>query len=321
MNDINVRITITEDKEKSYQLYKCFDLHPAIISLSIENLIIKKTYDVDILTNKNIELSDIAYLNHSSEGMIITLESIFSERGKILEKPVLNSPQHSKYNDPNIFDIMKYNDNKNRSFNVSHHLRGGFIVSKKNNKSLSFLLNTNPKKIKIFKNIMKDNNFKVRNKINIIDEFLNFKKNNLKFKNVYRREYEELLRKSEVDVYKLNSVSEKRRLNLISQNLKLKKNSSLYKINLNKIAKIDTENLYVKSVILTSFVKLLILSTIILTIRIMPKFIRNLFEYIKQKNRSNKYLNKNKPLIRTLLMLPNLSLMNIIINKFNRINK
>jgi hypothetical protein len=320
-NDINVRITITEDKEKSYQLYKCFDLHPAIISLSIENLIIKKTYDVDILTNKNIELSDIAYLNHSSEGMIITLESIFSERGKILEKPVLNSPQHSKYNDPNIFDIMKYNDNKNRSFNVSHHLRGGFIVSKKNNKSLSFLLNTNPKKIKIFKNIMKDNNFKVRNKINIIDEFLNFKKNNLKFKNVYRREYEELLRKSEVDVYKLNSVSEKRRLNLISQNLKLKKNSSLYKINLNKIAKIDTENLYVKSVILTSFVKLLILSTIILTIRIMPKFIRNLFEYIKQKNRSNKYLNKNKPLIRTLLMLPNLSLMNIIINKFNRINK
>ena len=320
-NDINAPAHITEDKEKNYQLYKCFDLHPAIISLSIKDLKVKKVYDVDILTNKNIELSDIAYLNHSSEGMIITLESIFSKRGTIIEKPVLISPQYTEYNVQNILDIMRYSDDKTLSYNINHHLRGGFIVSRINNKSFSFLLSTNPKKIKMLKNIMKDNNFKVKNKINIIDEFLNFKKNNLKFKNVYKQKYEELLRKSEVEVYRLNSGSEKRRLNLINKNLKLKRNSALYKVNLNKIAQIETENLYVKSVILTSFTKLLILSTIIIMIRIMPKFIRDLFEYIKQKNRSNKYLNKNKPLIRTLLMLPNFNLMSILINKFNRINK
>jgi hypothetical protein len=315
-NDINSRIKITEDKEKNYQLYKCFDLHPAIISLSIEDLKIQETYDVDILANKNIELSDIGYLNHSSEGMIITLESIFSERGKILEKLILNSPQHSKYNTLNIIDIMKYNDSKNRSFNVSHHLRGGFIVSKKNNKSLSFLLNTNPKKIKMFKNIMKDNNFKVRNKINIIDEFLNFKRNNLKFKNIYAPVYEELLRKSTVEVYDLSYLSQRKRLNLINHNLKLKKNSALYKINLNKIAQIENEHMYVNKLIQISFTKLLILSTIILMIKVMPRFIKNILDIIKQKNRSNKFINKNMTLIRFILMLQPDTLIRVLYRRF-----
>jgi hypothetical protein len=320
-NDINARIKITEDKEKNYHLYECFDLHPAIISLSIEGLKIIKTYDVDILANENIELSDLGYLNHSSEGMIITLESIFSERGKIVEKPLLNSPQHAEYNALNILDIMKYSDDTNLYFSVSHHLRGGFIVSKRNNKRFLFLLNTNPKKIKMLEKIMINNNFKVRNKMNIIDEFLNFKKNNSKFENIYRLEYEELLRKSEVNVYKLNNRSEKLRLNLINQNLRLSKNSSLYKINLSMIAQIENENLYVKSVMQTSFTKLLILSISILTFRIMPEFSKKFFLNLKQKNRSNKYLNKNIPLIRSLLMLPNLSLISIIINRVNRVNR
>ena len=316
MNSINARIHITEDKEKNYHLYECFDLHPAIISLSIKDLKIKKTYDVDILANKNIELSDIDYLNHSSEGMIITLESIFSERGKILEKPVLNSPQHSKYNDPNIFDIMKYNDNKNRSFNVSHHLRGGFIVSKKNNKSFSFLLSTNPKKIKMLKNIMKDNNFKVINKINIIDQFLNFKRNNLKFKNIYAPMYEELLRKSTVEVYDLSYLSQKKRLNLINQNLKLKKNSTLYKINLNKIARIDNQHIYLNKISQINITKLLILSTIVLMIKVMPRFIKNILDNIKQKNRSNKFINKNIIIIRFILMLHTNTLIRVLFRRF-----
>ena len=320
-NDINARIKITEDKEKNYHLYECFDLHPAIISLSIKDLKIKKTYDVDILANKNIELSDIDYLNHSSEGMIITLESIFSERGKLNEKPILNSLQHTEYNTQNILDIMKYSDDTNLSFNVSHHLRGGFIVSKKNNKSFSFLLNTNPEKIKMLEKIMKNNNFKVRNKMNIIDEFFNFKKNNLKFENIYRPKYEELLRKSEVKVYELNYRLEQQRKILINQNLRLPKNSELYKINLTKIAQIEAENLYIKTVTHISFTKLLIISTIILTYRIMPNFIKKFFLNIKQKNRSNEYLNKNILTIRILLMLSNLSLIKIIVNKINIINR
>ena len=50
----------------------------------------------------------------------------------------------------------------------------------------------------------------------------------------------------------------------------------------------------------------------------MPKIIKNLFLYIKQKNRSNKYLNKNIPLIRSLLMLPNSGLIKVVINRINK---
>jgi hypothetical protein len=253
--------------------------------------------------------------------MIITLESIFSERGKLNEKPILNSLQHTEYNTQNILDIMKYSDDTNLSFNVSHHLRGGFIVSKKNNKSFSFLLNTNPEKIKMLEKIMKNNNFKVRNKMNIIDDFFNFKKNNLKFENIYRPKYEELLRRSEVKIYKLNYRAEEERKNLIKQNLRLPKNSQLYKLNLIKIAQIEAEHRYIKTVTQISFIKLLIISTIILTLRIMPKFIKKFFLYIKQKNRSNEYLNKNMLTIRNLLMLPNLSLIKIIVNRINIINR
>ena len=315
-NDVYSRIKITEDKEKSYQLYKCFDLHPAIISLSIKGLEIKKTYDVDILNNKNIELSDIGYLNHSSEGMIITLESIFCERGKIFANPILNSPQHAEYYTQNILDIMKYSDDKNPSYSINHHLRGGFIVSKKNNKSFSFLLSTNPKKIKMLKNIMKDNNFKVINKINIIDQFLNFKRNNLKFKNIYAPMYEELLRKSTVEVYDLSYLSQKKRLNLINQNLKLKKNSALYKINLNKIARIENEHIYLNKISQISITKLLILSTIVLMIKVMPRFIKNILDNVKQKNRSNKYINKNMTLIRFILMLQPATLIRLLYRRF-----
>ena len=319
LNDrINNWVQITEDKEKSYQFYQCFDLHPAIISFSIKNLKIENTFDADILNNKNINLSNIGYLNHSSEGIIITLESIFSDRGMISEDKNLNDFSHNEYNDSNIFDIIKYSDNKKLSFNISHHLKGGFIVSKKNNKNFSSLLNTNPKKIKMLEKIMKNNSFKVINKINIIDEFLNFKKNNLKFKNIYGPTYENVLREIERQSLNLNRFTENQILHLINQNLKLKKEDGLYQINLRRIALIKAEQQFYSPLLATNAMKLTILSIIILTLRFMPKIIKNLFLYIKQKNRSNKYLNKNIPLIRSLLMLPNSGLIKVVISRINK---
>ena len=42
----------------------------------------------------------------------------------------------------------------------------------------------------MLENIMKNNNFKVNNKENVIDQFLNFKKNNFKIKNIYFKKFD-----------------------------------------------------------------------------------------------------------------------------------
>ena len=84
-NSKKSRISIIENKEENYQIYKCLDLHPAIISFSIKNLKVINTIDEDILNNNEILLKDIGYLNFSNEGIIITLESFDSNRAQVLK--------------------------------------------------------------------------------------------------------------------------------------------------------------------------------------------------------------------------------------------
>ena len=79
---LNSRIKIFDNRKEDYQLYRCFDLHISIISLAIKNLKIKNSYDVDLLENKDLDQQHIGYFEKSNEGIIITLESINSDRTK-----------------------------------------------------------------------------------------------------------------------------------------------------------------------------------------------------------------------------------------------
>ena len=188
--DINSRVEILEDKQKTYQIYKCLDLHPSIISFSIQNLKITNTFDEDVLVNDHVSLSDIGYLNNPNEGIIITLESFDTERAVISQN--INF-KDLKTISSNIYDLIKYCDIKNSYLNINNSLRGNFFLSTKNIKKKLPFLGISSEKIKMLKNIMKNNNFKINNKENVIDQFLNFKKNNFNIKNIYLKKYENRL--------------------------------------------------------------------------------------------------------------------------------
>ena len=280
---IKNNIKIIENKKKQYQLYKCFDLHVAIISLSIKNLKITKSLDEDLLNNQNVFFKDLSYLNHSSEGIIITLESIYSTRsvnsiGKQILLSAMKTEEHK-------YDIIKYCDNNFTPLRIFNHNNSTFIVSRYNKKKLVI---KNESKIikKYFKIILKEKNINIENKKDIFDQFIEFKKINLAIKCKF-------IKKIKQDV---NWNFEK----LLDNLLHYKNDKLLYQF---------------FAVKYTNFIKLSIISLIILFFRIAPKFIKNIIITMKQKNESNLMIDENLSLFKFLLILPNKTIFKLLILK------
>ena len=269
-NSRNSRINIVENKEKNYQIYKCLDLHPAIISFSIKELKVTNTIDEDLLKNNNVFLKDIDYLNYSSEGIIITLESYNSDRAK-----VLGNPFFKKLNsfDENSYDVIKYCDKNNLAYHVNNHLKGNFIVSEKKHKKL---ITFDLKKENLLKNILLSNFHKVNKKESITEQFIKFKDSNL------------LIKSDLLD--NLNKEINER----VKLDLEIEKKYKHQQIENSYVDILHNENIF----------KLTIISFLIVLYNSLPKVLKSPLIMLKQKNRSNKFINKNFRLIKFLMMLP-----------------
>ena len=302
-NDVNSRLNITENKEKGYQIYKCLDLHPAIISLSIKDLQIKNTFDEDILNNKNISLSDIDYLNNSNQGIIITLETFNSNRGKISKNYNL---KELKNINSDVYDVIKYCNKKNTLYNINHHLKGNYIVSEKRPKKYLNLIFPQSEKLKHLKTILRYNNVKINNKNEIVEQFLEFKKNNFEIKN----EFTKILQNEMSARVKLDLEIETNRQIKLAESI-LQKNSYRERENSYR----ERENSYIRVISGENIIKLSIISIFIIIFRSLPAFLRAPFTMFKQKNRSNKFINKNLRLMKFLIILPRKTVIKILLKR------
>ncbi len=297
-NSKKSRISIIENKEENYQIYKCLDLHPAIISFSIKNLKVINTIDEDILNNNEILLKDIGYLNFSNEGIIITLESFDSNRAQVLKNHFFKKLKDFNTVD---FDIIKYCDKKNLAYHINHHIKGNFIVSEKKTKKLEKLLNIDPKKEKMLKKILINNFYKVNMNRSIVEQFIKFKKNNLEIKN-------EL-------IDKLNkAVNERVELELEVEK-KFQAQQSLIEFQRGEKFKIHKFNSFINFIKDENIIKLTIISFLIVIYSTLPNFFKTPIIMLKQKNRSNKFINKNSRLLRFLLILPRKTIVKILIKR------
>jgi hypothetical protein len=328
-NSISSRLSITENKERNYQIYKCFDLHPAIISLSIKDLKITNTIDEDVLNNKNISLSDIDYLNHSGQGIIITLETFNSARGELLKN---YNFKELKNIDSDIYDVLKYCNKKNSLFSVNHHLKGNFIVSEKKPKKFLNLIFAQSKKVKHLKNILRYNNVKINNKKKIIEQFLEFKKNNFEIKNQFTK----ILQNKINARVKLDLEIEKNRQIKLAESILLNERQRVQSKLLYKRQRVQSkllykrqrvqskllykrqreqENSYVAVISDENIIKLSIISICIIIFRSLPAFLKKPFIMLKQKNRSNKFINKNLRLMKFLILLPKKTVIKILLRR------
>ncbi len=114
------KVRIISDKKKNYNIYQCSDLHVAILKLNQKNLKIKNSYDEDLLINSNINLDEVAYINKSSQGIIISLEHKFSERNQ----PTFTLPTFEKRN--SIYSMLM--DKKNNEINLKNYISGLFVI-------------------------------------------------------------------------------------------------------------------------------------------------------------------------------------------------
>jgi hypothetical protein len=328
-NNVNSRLSITVNKERSYQIYKCLDLHPAIISLSIKDLQIKNTFDEDILNNKNISLSDIDYLNHSNQGIIITLETFNSNRGKISKNYNL---KELKNINSDVYDVIKYCDKKNFLYNINHHLKGNYIVSEKRPKNYLDLIFFQSEKIKHLKTILRYNNVKINNKNEIVEQFLEFKKNNFEIKNEFTKilqnemsarvkldleietnrqiKIAESILQNQIQIEKKRDMENSYRERENSYRARQRERENSY-----RVRQRERENSYIRVISDENIIKLSIISIFIVIFRSLPAFLRAPFTLFKQKNRSNKFINKNLRLIKFLIILPRKTVIKILLKR------
>ena len=338
-DDVNSRLKITENKEKGYQIYKCLDLHPAIISLSIKDLRIKNTFDEDILDNKNISLSDIDYLNNSNQGIIITLETFNSNRGKISKNYNL---KELKNINSDVYDVIKYCNKKNSLYNINHHLKGNYIVSEKRPKKYLNLIFPQSEKLKHLKTILRYNNVKINNKNEIVEQFLEFKKNNFEIKNEFTKILQNEMSARvkldlEIETNRQNEMSARVELDLeietnrqnqkrdMENNYRERKNNyrerkNNYRERKNNYRERENnyrerENSYIRVIADENVIKLSIISIFIVIFKSLPTFLRAPFTMFKQKNRSNKFINKNLRLMKFLIILPRKTVIKILLKR------
>ncbi len=311
-NSRNSRLNIVENKDKNYQIYKCLDLHPAIISFSIKKLKVINTIDEDILKNNEVFLKDIDYLNYSSEGIIITLESYYTERAKITKNSFFNKLKNF---DENTYDVIKYCDKDNLAYHVNHHLKGNFIVSEKKHKKYKKLINFDFKKEKILKNVLLYNFYKVNKKESITEQFIKFKNSNLEIKNeLINKLNKKINERVKLDLEIERKYREEQAIiaanRLKNENLKIQLSASQRHYKQKKI-----ESRYVAILHDENIFKLTIISFLIVFYNSLPKVLRSPIIMFKQKNRSNKFINKNLRLIRFLLMLPRKTVVKILFKR------
>ena len=261
------RIKIFSNENMNYQLYRCFDLHISIISLKLKNLKIKDSYDVDLLENQNIELKDISYFQKSNQGIIITLESINSERSK--ESQFQWQLPKKNILDTSVFNITKFCNENFKYFHIYNYIKGTFLVSKKkiNRKIIDEDFEITEK---FMRRVLSENKIKVIKRKNTLIKFLELKKykQNIKGKFVI----------SSQKKIELNYVSNFNYFDFFKEDLNLIKN--------------------------TSTIKFILIFLITIIYRFSPGILKNIVISLKQRNRSNIFLNKNLDLIKFFLIIP-----------------
>ena len=270
---LNSRIKIFDNRKEDYQLYRCFDLHISIISLAIKNLKIKNSYDVDLLENKDLDQQHIGYFEKSNEGIIITLESINSDRTKETQSLLFFEGKKKRENELNIIKFC----NKNfKYFHINNFIKGAFIVSNKIISKKIITKNFNLTE-KYMRKILSENKIKAIKGKDTLEKFLELKRNNVdinsKFVNVLQKRF------------KLD--------------YELSLNNYLFGIAPNILGNI-------------SYMKFLLIFLITIIYRYAPRFIKNLFLNLKDRNRSNIFLNRNINLIKFILMLPNSTIIKLL---------
>jgi len=186
IDDFYEKSNINLWKNKYYTYYKSFNLHILGVNLKKIELSNNENYgsfDEDFFTFDNINYKDIYYVKNSQENIILTVESVTSERN------------NNKADKPSLANIMKQNNNNSifrkilrekNHLNLFSFLYGDYYVVEKKNlhmtrnskfeKSLNFLKDYFPnskrecykniKKIK--KNIIFDTNTKETDVTNLI---------------------------------------------------------------------------------------------------------------------------------------------------------
>ena len=77
----------------------------------------------------------------------------------------------------------------------------------------------------------------------------------------------------------------------------------------------ERENSYIRVISDENIIKLSIISIFIVIFRSLPAFLRAPFTLFKQKNRSNKFINKNLRLIKFLIILPRKTVIKILLKR------
>ena len=142
-----------------------------------------------MLENKDLDQQDIGYFEKSNEGIIITLESINSDRTKETQSLLFFDGNKKQENELNIIKFC----NKNfKYFHINNFIKGALIVSNKKISKKIITKNLNLTE-KYMRKVLSENKIKAIRGKDTLEKFLELKKNdadiNSKFANVLQKRF------------------------------------------------------------------------------------------------------------------------------------